>query len=68
MAIEVTPLHYVTLEFRLYDEKQEKQAMKASGQHRFLYGVESRRQQHLWHLGYCTKMSCLRWRRVWSLS
>ena len=41
MAIEVTPLHYVTLEFRLYDGRQENQAVKASGQHRFLYGVES---------------------------
>ena len=41
MAIEVTPLHYVTVEFRLYHEKQENQAMEASGQHRFLYGVES---------------------------
>ena len=41
MAIEVTPLHYVTLDFRLYDEKEENQAMKVSGQHRFLYGVES---------------------------
>lgn len=41
MAIEVTPLHYVTVEFRLYDEKQENQALEASGQHRFLYGVES---------------------------
>jgi hypothetical protein len=41
MAIKVTPLHYVTVEFRLYDEKQENQAMEASGQRRFLYGVES---------------------------
>ena len=41
MAIEVTPLHYVTVEFRLYHEKQENQAVEASGQHRFLYGVES---------------------------
>jgi hypothetical protein len=41
MALEVTPLHYVTLEFRLHDGKQGNQAMKASGQHRFLYGVES---------------------------
>ena len=41
MATKVTPLHYVTIEFRLYDEKQENQAMEASGQHRFLYGVES---------------------------
>ena len=41
MATKVTPLHYVTVEFRLYDEKQENQALEASGQHRFLYGVES---------------------------
>ena len=41
MALEVTPLHYVTVEFRLYDEKQQNRAMEASGQHRFLYGVES---------------------------
>ena len=41
MATKVTSLHYVTVEFRLYDEKQENQALEASGQHRFLYGVES---------------------------
>jgi FKBP-type peptidyl-prolyl cis-trans isomerase 2 len=41
MATEVTPLHYVTVEFRLYGDKQENQAVEASGQHRFLYGVES---------------------------
>ena len=41
MATKVTPLHYVTVEFRLYDEKQENQVLEASGQHRFLYGVES---------------------------
>ena len=41
MATKVTSLHYVTVEFRLYDEKQENQAVEASGQHRFLYGVES---------------------------
>ena len=41
MAIEVTPLHYVTVEFKLYDEKQQNRKMEASGQHRFLYGVES---------------------------
>jgi len=41
MATKVTPLHYVTVEFRLYEEKQENQALEASGQHRFLYGVES---------------------------
>ena len=41
MALEVTPLHYVTVEFRLYDEEQQNRTMEASGQHRFLYGVES---------------------------
>ena len=41
MALEVTPLHYVTVEFRLYDENQQNRTMEASGQHRFLYGVES---------------------------
>ncbi|MGD8254603.1 MAG: hypothetical protein PVJ11_03125 [Syntrophobacterales bacterium] len=41
MALKVTPLHYVTVEFRLYDEEQQKRTMEASGQHRFLYGVES---------------------------
>ena len=41
MTTKVTSLHYVTVEFRLYDEKQENQALEASGQHRFLYGVES---------------------------
>ena len=39
MAPKVTPLHYVKVEFRLYDE--ENQALEASGQHRFLDGVES---------------------------
>jgi FKBP-type peptidyl-prolyl cis-trans isomerase 2 len=41
MALEVTPLHYVTVEFRLYDEEQQNRTMEASGQHRFLYGIES---------------------------
>jgi FKBP-type peptidyl-prolyl cis-trans isomerase 2 len=41
MTIEVMPLHYVTVAFRLYDAKRENQAMEAAGQHRFLYGVES---------------------------
>jgi hypothetical protein len=31
MATEVMPLHYVTVAFRLYDEKQENQAMKPQG-------------------------------------
>ena len=41
MALEVTPLHYVTVEFRLYGEEQQTRTMEASGQHRFLYGGES---------------------------
>jgi FKBP-type peptidyl-prolyl cis-trans isomerase 2 len=41
MASEVTPLHYVTVAFRLCDEEQQSRTMVASGQHRFLYGVES---------------------------
>jgi FKBP-type peptidyl-prolyl cis-trans isomerase 2 len=41
MTTEVMPLHYVTVAFRLYDENQENQDVEASGQHRFLYGVES---------------------------
>ena len=41
MASEVTPLHYVTVTFRLCDEEQQSRTMVASGQHRFLYGVES---------------------------
>ena len=53
MAIEVTPLHYVTVEFRLYHEKQKNQAMEASGQHRFLYGVES------WIEGVDQRLECL---------
>ena len=41
MVLAVTPLHYVTVEFKLYHEKQQNRTMEASGQHRFLYGVES---------------------------
>ena len=41
MALEVTPLHYVTVAFRLCDVEQQSRTMVASGQHRFLYGVES---------------------------
>ena len=37
MSVQVMPLHYISVEFRLHD--QEKRIEK-SGQHRFLYGVE----------------------------
>jgi FKBP-type peptidyl-prolyl cis-trans isomerase 2 len=35
------PMHYVTVEFRLQDEDGDSRAIETSGQHRFLYGVES---------------------------
>lgn len=41
MGLEVTPLHYVTVTFRLCKEEQQGRTMVASGQHRFLYGVEA---------------------------
>lgn len=41
MPTRVTPLHYVTVEFWLHGESEDDQATQASGQHRFLYGVES---------------------------
>lgn len=37
----VTPLHYVTVEFRLQGESEADHTNETSGQHRFLYGVES---------------------------
>jgi FKBP-type peptidyl-prolyl cis-trans isomerase 2 len=37
----VTPLHYVTVEFRLQGESEADHTRETSGQHRFLYGVES---------------------------
>jgi hypothetical protein len=37
----VTPLHYVTVEFRLQGESEADHTKETSGQHRFLYGVES---------------------------
>ena len=41
MSIQVMPMHYVTLEFQLQDEDRDNRAINTSGQHRFLYGVES---------------------------
>ena len=41
MSIQVMPMHYVTVEFQLQDEDRHNRAIKTSGQHRFLYGVES---------------------------
>ena len=41
MSIQVMPMHYVTVEFRLQDEDGDSRAIETSGQHRFLYGVES---------------------------
>ena len=37
MSSQVTPLHYVTVEFRFYDKDR---VYERSGRHRFLYGVE----------------------------
>lgn len=41
MSSRVMPLHYVTVEFWLHDENQDNGSIGTSGQHRFLYGVES---------------------------
>ena len=41
MSIQVMPMHYVTVEFQLQDEDRDNRANYTSGQHRFLYGVES---------------------------
>lgn len=41
MSSQVMPLHYVTVEFWLRDENQANGSIGTSGQHRFLYGVES---------------------------
>ena len=41
MSSPVMPLHYVTVEFRLHDKDKEGRIIEKSGQHRFLYGVES---------------------------
>ena len=41
MSIQVMPMHYVTVEFQLRDEDRASRAINTSGQHRFLYGVES---------------------------
>jgi hypothetical protein len=40
MSSQVSPLHYITVEFRLRDPDQEERLIEKSGQHRFLYGVE----------------------------
>ena len=37
----VTPMHYVTVEYRLHGENVEDQNLGVTGEHRFLYGVES---------------------------
>lgn len=41
MSSQVMPLHYVTVDFRLHDKDRENRVIEKSGQHRFLYGVES---------------------------
>jgi hypothetical protein len=41
MSSQVMPLHYVTVVFRLHDKDREDRVIEKSGQHRFLYGVES---------------------------
>ena len=41
MSVQVMPMHYVTVEFQLHDEDGDDRAIDTSGQHRFLYGVES---------------------------
>jgi hypothetical protein len=35
------PLHHVTIEYRLDDNSEDTGRIETSGQHRFLYGVES---------------------------
>ncbi len=41
MPAQVMPLHYVTVTFRLHGENEDNRAIETSGQHRFLYGVET---------------------------
>ena len=41
MSGQVVPLHFITVEFRLYAETEDSRIIKTEGQHRFLYGVES---------------------------
>ncbi len=41
MSIQVMPMHYVTVEFQLQAEDEDNRDINTSGQHRFLYGVES---------------------------
>ena len=37
----VTPMHYVTVKYRLHGENVEDHNLEVAGEHRFLYGVES---------------------------
>ena len=41
MPARVTPMHYVTVQFRLHGEHLENRDIEMTGEHRFLYGVES---------------------------
>ncbi len=41
MSARVRPMHYVTVEFRLFTGNEEEQNLETAGEHRFLYGVES---------------------------
>ena len=41
MPARVTPMHYVTVQFRLHGEHLENRDIEVTGEHRFLYGVES---------------------------
>ena len=41
MPARVTPMHYVTVEFRLHGTDKKDQNREVTGEHRFLYGVES---------------------------
>jgi hypothetical protein len=41
MPTRVIPLHYVTVDFRLRSEGDADGAIETTGQHRFLYGVDS---------------------------
>ena len=41
MSACVRPMHYVTVQFRLFSGNKEEQIIEVTGEHRFLYGVES---------------------------
>jgi hypothetical protein len=41
MPSHVAPLHYVAIEYCLDDNSEDNGGIETSGQHRFLYGVES---------------------------